>query len=53
MVQATTSDGTPVNLIFPGGTFALRGDNATVGALTREARRAGMLAAGRRAGLLQ
>jgi hypothetical protein len=53
MVSATTSDGTPVNLIFPGGTFALRGDNATVGALTREARRAGMLAAGRRAGLLQ
>jgi hypothetical protein len=43
--------GSTVNLVFPGGSYALRGDNATVGALTREARRAGMLAAGRRAGV--
>jgi hypothetical protein len=45
--------GATVNLVFPGGTFALRADNETVGALTREARRAGMLSGGRRAGLLQ
>ena len=41
--------GATVNLVFPGGTFALRADNETVGALTREARRAGMLS-GRAAG---
>jgi hypothetical protein len=45
--------GATVNLVFPGGTFAMRADNETVGALTREARRAGMLSGGRRAGLLQ
>jgi len=47
MVQARTADGVTVNLTFPGGTFALRGDAAIVGGLTREARRAGMLSAGR------
>jgi len=47
MVTARTSDGVTVNLSFPGGTFALRGDAAIVGGLTREARRAGMLSAGR------
>jgi hypothetical protein len=50
MVHTTNAT---VNLVFPGGTFALRADNETVGALTREARRAGMLSGGRRAGLLQ
>jgi hypothetical protein len=35
--------GAVVNLVFPGGTFSLRGDNETVGALTREAQRAGVL----------
>jgi len=45
--------GATVNLVFPGGSFALQADNAIVGGLTREARRAGMLAGGRRAGLLQ
>jgi len=44
--------GAVVNLVFPGGTFSLRGDNETVGALTREAQRAGMLAGGQRAGVL-
>jgi gas vesicle protein len=53
MVTAGGGSGAVVNLVFPGGTFGLRGDNATVGALTREARRAGMLAAGRPAGVLQ
>jgi len=47
MVTARTADGVTVNLSFPGGTFALRGDAAIVGGLTREARRAGMLSAGR------
>ena len=45
--------GATVNLMFPGGTFSLRGDNETVGALTREAQRAGMLSGGRPAGVLQ
>jgi hypothetical protein len=45
--------GATVNLMFPGGSFALQADNAIVGSLTREARRAGMLQGGRRAGLLQ
>lgn len=53
LVQARTADGTVVNLHFPGGSFALRSDNSTVGALTREARRAGMLSGGRPAGVLQ
>jgi hypothetical protein len=52
MVTATTSDGVTVNLQFPGGSFALRGDREIVGGLTREARRAGMLSAGRMAGAL-
>jgi len=39
--------GATVNLVFPGGSFELRADSETVGALTREARRAGMLNAGR------
>jgi len=47
MVTARTADGVTVNLSFPGGTFALRGDAEIVGGLTREARRAGMLSAGR------
>jgi DNA-binding ferritin-like protein len=47
MVSARTADGVTVNLSFPGGTFALRGDAEIVGGLTREARRAGMLSAGR------
>jgi len=48
MVSARTADGVTVNLTFAGGgTFALRGDAAIVGGLTREARRAGMLSAGR------
>ena len=45
--------GAVVNLNFPGGSFSLYGDNETVGALTREARRAGMLQGGRPAGVLQ
>jgi hypothetical protein len=52
MVTATTADGVTVNLNFPGGSFALRGDREIVGGLTREARRAGMLSAGRMAGAL-
>jgi hypothetical protein len=52
MVTATTPDGTVVNLHFPGGSFALRGDREIVGGLTREARRAGMLSAGKMAGAL-
>jgi hypothetical protein len=52
MVTATTADGVTVNLNFPGGSFALRGDREIVGGLTREARRAGMLSAGRIAGAL-
>lgn len=52
MVTARTADGAVVNLHFPGGSFALRGDKAVVGSLTREARRAGMLSAGRLAGAL-
>jgi hypothetical protein len=52
MVHAA-GGGAVVNLVFPGGTFAARVDNETVGALTREARRAGMLTGGRRAGMLQ
>jgi len=53
MVSTTTADGVTVNLMFPGGSFALRGDNAIVAGLTREAQRAGMLQGGRRAGVLQ
>ena len=52
MVTATTADGVTVNLNFPGSSFALRGDREIVGGLTREARRAGMLSAGRMAGAL-
>jgi len=52
LVTARTADGAIVNLHFPGGSFALRGDKAVVGSLTREARRAGMLSAGRLAGAL-
>jgi len=44
--------GATVNLVFPGGSFELRADSETVGALTREARRAGMLSAGRLAGAI-
>lgn len=50
---ARAGGGATVNLMFPGGSFALTADNAIVGGLTREAKRAGMLAGGRRAGLLQ
>lgn len=53
LVTAAGMGGATVNLVFPGGTFSLRGDNETVGALTREARRAGMLAAGRGVGVFQ
>lgn len=45
--------GAVVNLVFNGNSFALRADNAIVGGLTREARRAGMMAGGRPAGLFQ
>ncbi|HEX2634811.1 MAG TPA: hypothetical protein VHM22_18560 [Bradyrhizobium sp.] len=51
MVTATTGDGVTVNLHFPGGAFALRGDKSIVQGLTREARRAGMLSAGRLPGV--
>jgi hypothetical protein len=44
--------GSVVNLHFPGGSFSLRADAEIVGGLTREARRAGMLSAGRMAGAL-
>ena len=50
MVSATTSEGATVNLHFPGGSFALRGDKAIVMGLTREARRASLLTAGRSPG---
>ena len=50
MVSATTSEGATVNLHFPGGSFALRGDKAIVMGLTREARRASLLSAGRSPG---
>lgn len=50
---ARAGGGATVNLMFPGGSFALTADNAIVGGLAREAKRAGMLAGGRRAGLLQ
>lgn len=50
LVQARTADGAIVNLVFPGGTFGLRGDAEIVAGLTREARRAGMLNGGRMAG---
>jgi hypothetical protein len=52
MVTARTGDGMTVNLHFPGGQFQLRGDKAIVAGLTREARRAGMLSAGRMPGAL-
>ncbi len=51
LVTAKTPDGTTVNLHFPGGTFALRGDKGIVQGLTREARRASMLSAGRLPGV--
>jgi len=47
MVSARTSDGVPVHLHFPGGSFQLRGDKGIVMGLTREARRAAVLSAGR------
>jgi PAS domain-containing protein len=40
-------DGAIVNLHFPGGSFALRGDKGIVMGLTREARRAALLSGGR------
>jgi hypothetical protein len=52
MVTARTGDGATVNLHFPGGQFQLHGDKAIVAGLTREARRAGMLSAGRMPGAL-
>ena len=52
MVTARTGDGMTVNLHFPGGNFQLHGDKAIVAGLTREARRAGMLSAGRMPGAL-
>src|SRR4029077_11627735 len=52
MVTASTGDGMTVNLHFPGGQFQLHGDKAIVAGLTREARRAGMLSAGRMPGAL-
>ena len=52
MVTATTGDGVTVNLHFPGGAFQLRADKGIVAGLTREARRAGMLSAGRMPGAL-
>jgi hypothetical protein len=50
LVSAKTSDGATVNLHFPGGSFSLRGDKAIVEGLTREARRAAVLSAGRSPG---
>jgi hypothetical protein len=50
MVSAS-ADGVTVNLHFPGGSFALRGDKGIVQGLTREARRASMLSAGRLPGV--
>lgn len=47
VVRATTVDGAVVNLHFPGGSFSLRGDKSIVQGLTREARRASLLAGGR------
>lgn len=47
MVSARTSDGATVNLHFPGGSFALRGDKGIVMGLTREARRSALLSGGR------
>jgi len=45
---AAGAPGTPVHLHFPGGgSFILRGDKAIVEGLTREARRAALLSAGR------
>ena len=45
---ATSSDGVPVHLHFPsGGQVQLHGDKAIVRSLLREARRAGMVSAGR------
>jgi len=46
-VVTASSDGVPVHLHFPGGSFALRGDKGIVMGLTREARRAALLSAGR------
>jgi len=44
----TSSDGVPVHLHFPsGGQVQLQGDKAVVRSLLREARRAGMVSAGR------
>jgi hypothetical protein len=44
----TSSDGVPVHLHFPGGSqVQLHGDKAIVRSLLREARRAGMVSAGR------
>ena len=43
---ASSSDGMPVHLHFPGGNqVQLHGDKAIVRSLLREARRAGMVAA--------
>jgi hypothetical protein len=53
MVTAGGHGGAVVNLVFNGNSFALRADNAIVGGLTREARRAGMLSAGKPAGVFQ
>lgn len=50
MVRANTGDGATVNLHFPGGSFALRGDRGIVMGLTREARRAALLSGGRAPG---
>ena len=50
MVSARSGDGTTVNLHFPGGSFALRGDRGIVMGLTREARRAALLSGGRAPG---
>ena len=48
MVNARTADGVPVHLHFPGGgQVQLHGDKAIVRSLLREARRAGMVSAGR------
>ena len=45
---ATGADGVPVHLHFPsGGQVQLHGDKAVVRSLLREARRAGMVSAGR------
>ena len=47
MVTARAADGSAVHLHIGGASFALRGDKAIVEGLTREARRASLLSAGR------